>query len=42
VEELVVLVALSDGQEGVVVSAREVTEVDKVKFASEFAVKGVT
>ncbi len=38
-EELVVLVTLGDLQVGVVVSTREVTEVDKVKFASKLAVK---
>jgi hypothetical protein len=38
-EELVVLVTLSDSQEGVVVSTREITKVDKVEFASKLAIK---
>jgi len=36
-EELVVLVALSDGEVGIVVGTREITEVDKVEFATELA-----
>lgn len=36
-EELVVLVALSDGEVGIVVDTREITEVDKVEFATELA-----
>jgi hypothetical protein len=38
-EELVVLVSLSDSQVGVVVSTREITKVDEVELASKLAIE---